>query len=300
MHSNSREIDLRTLAGQHKVPLREFQLFQLSIVREFIRICEENDLRYWAAYGTLLGTARHGGFIPWDDDIDFLMPVPDYFVFREVCKRELGEQYYLQVHSENPKNFIGWQRIGVKNSTSMPISHADLHAEWGVCIDIFPLSACPDPKSAEFNQHLKLLKKFNRATKKYAYSHDAKVLTGHLKLYHLLMAFLERGSDQGNINRWLKLEDLLLNYLPLGDSEYCFGMACPHGVFKTEWFSVTEYLPFEDIVLPVPYKYHEVLNSVYGDDWAEVPPEEKRVAHSGGGSDNFIVSLTEPYEQFLI
>lgn len=279
------------------VSIREFQLFQLDILREYVRICEEHGLRYWAAYGTLLGAARHQGFIPWDDDIDFLMPQSDYLRFREVCKESLDEAFYFQAHSENPCNYINWQRIGVKQSTSLLKEHADIHAEWGICIDIFPLSACPAPGTKEFERYLKTLKKLNKATKKYVYKHDAQNLSGLSKAYHLLMA---AEPDELNIRRCLNLEDQLLNYAPFEGSEYCFDIGDPRFVYRTEWFDGLDWLSFEGIKLPAPERYEEILVAVYGEDWAELPPEEKRVCHSGGGSDDVLVSLTEPYEKYLV
>ena len=279
-----------------KVPIRDYQLFQLNIVREYVRICEENGLRYWAAYGTLLGAARHEGFIPWDDDIDFFMPPSDYYRFREICKSDLSEGFYFQAHSENPCNYINWQRIGVKNSTSLLKAHADIHAEWGICIDVFPISPCPAPGTKDFENYLKTLKKFNRTTKKYVYKHDAQSLSGLSKLYHLFMA---AESDERNVRRWLNLEDKLLNHAPFEESEYCFDITDPF-VFRTEWFEgEIDRLPFEGLLLPAPKRYKEILNAVYGDDWAELPPEEKRTCHNGGGSEEVIVSLTEPYTKYL-
>lgn len=279
-----------------KVSLREYQLFQLDIVREFMCVCEKHGLRYWAAYGTLLGAARHQGFIPWDDDIDLFMPMPDYLRFREACKESLSDGFYLQVHSENPCNYINWQRIGMKNSTSLLLSHADIHAEWGVCIDIFPLSACPDPATKEYEAYLKKWERFCRVTKKHVYKHDAKLLSGLSKLYHLLMA---AESDEANAKRWARMESELLNWCGEKGSNYLASLVNVRTLHRAEWFDDTMYLTFEDLQIPVPARYAEILSFWYGEDWMELPPEEKRVWHSGGGSDEVIVSLTEPYANFL-
>lgn len=63
--------------------LREVQLVELDIIKEFIRVCKELNLRYFLDSGTLLGCIRHNGFIPWDDDIDVSMPREDYEIFLE-------------------------------------------------------------------------------------------------------------------------------------------------------------------------------------------------------------------------
>lgn len=67
--------------------LRDLQLVELDILKEFLRICKKYNLRYYALGGTLLGAVRHKGFIPWDDDVDIGMPRPDFIRFGEIAKK---------------------------------------------------------------------------------------------------------------------------------------------------------------------------------------------------------------------
>ena len=69
--------------------LRNLQLVELDILKEFLRICQKHHLRYYALGGTLLGAVRHKGFIPWDDDIDVGMPRPDFRRFEEIVKEDI-------------------------------------------------------------------------------------------------------------------------------------------------------------------------------------------------------------------
>ena len=74
---------------------------ELEIYNEFRRICEKYNLRFFAGHGTLLGAVRHGGFIPWDDDMDFAMFRPDYEKFKEVARKEIQYPYFLSIWYEN-------------------------------------------------------------------------------------------------------------------------------------------------------------------------------------------------------
>ena len=78
--------------------LREMQLRILDILKEIDIICKKNNIPYWLASGTLIGAARHGGFIPWDDDLDIEILYSDKKRFIEACQRELPEKYKLQCH----------------------------------------------------------------------------------------------------------------------------------------------------------------------------------------------------------
>ena len=83
--------------------LRTLQLTELEILREFDSLCRKHGLQYYIVGGTLIGAVRHGGFIPWDDDIDVSMPKKD---FRKLCKianKEIGEACFLQTRKTDRK-----------------------------------------------------------------------------------------------------------------------------------------------------------------------------------------------------
>lgn len=281
------------------VELREFQLFQMNILNEIDRVCKKNGLTWYAGWGTLLGAARHQGFIPWDDDIDIIMPHKDYLAFRDACARDLDERFYLQVHSVNPANDIVWQRVGVKNSTSLPVDSRDIPAEWGVCVDIFTLFPCPDPESSKYDDFLKECDRFYRTSSLYRYRKMARAGSGPKRLYYRLRA---RQSDADNVRQWLDQERALMKGERWGKTPWLHEPDDSERkrCLRREWFDGDPVeLPFEDRTVPAPACYREVLTASYGPDWMEIPPESKRVQHSGGGSDDVIVYLDRPYTDFL-
>ena len=77
--------------------LRRLQLVELDILRDIDKVCREHGIRYFLDSGTLLGAVRHGGFIPWDDDVDLGMPRHDYERFLEIAPRALGDAYVVLI-----------------------------------------------------------------------------------------------------------------------------------------------------------------------------------------------------------
>lgn len=279
------------------VPLREFQLYQLEILRVFNNICKEHNLSYWAAWGTLLGAMRHKGFIPWDDDIDLWMPADDYIKFREVCATALPDNYYLQSHNNNIDNFIPWQRIGRKDSTSLPYKYSRLHGEWGICIDILPLgSVKPENRS----ENARTVRMFHKLSKKSQYRIDMEDQSGISRIYHFLMSCYPNSI---NLAAWRKKEQLLhgsFDRTP-GNDAFCIaaGSDREYVIGKVGTFLETKMVPFEDTFIPVPKDHDTLLTSLYGPSWSEMPPAEKRVCHSGGGSNEVLVLLDEPFVKYL-
>ena len=88
--------------------LREIQLFELQMLKDVVKVCDDNNITYIISSGTLLGAVRYGGFIPWDDDIDIDMPLPDYKKFLKIAQRELGEKYFVQNYKtdKSKRNYI--------------------------------------------------------------------------------------------------------------------------------------------------------------------------------------------------
>ena len=124
--------------------LRACQLKQLGILEEIDRICRKHDIGYWLDGGTLLGAVRHGGFIPWDDDIDIAMPLADYRRFVEVARGELPDHLVLQCPGDGAmKEPI--TKVRDRNSFYVePGDDFSADYEKGLFVDIFPFIAYPN------------------------------------------------------------------------------------------------------------------------------------------------------------
>lgn len=117
--------------------MNELQKCELEILIEVDRICNKNNISYSLDGGTLLGAIRHKGFIPWDDDIDIMMPVNDYNRFLKVCEKDLGRDFFLQTAFNDFGGSL-YAKIRKNNTTAMEDWTRNIKMHKGVWIDIFP------------------------------------------------------------------------------------------------------------------------------------------------------------------
>ena len=116
--------------------LHQLQAALLDMLVDLDLFFQSNQIRYSLAGGSALGVIRHGGFIPWDDDVDLLMPRMDYDKFRKIFQKKLGEKYWLHTPENTDGYGLGFARIRKKGTVCR--SRDDIHnEECGVYIDIF-------------------------------------------------------------------------------------------------------------------------------------------------------------------
>lgn len=123
--------------------LRQTQLVELKMLKQFHNICQKHRLNYWLDSGTLLGAVRHGGFIPWDDDIDVVMPMKDYKRIINLPKNEIPHDIFLKTRHTDPKTVHCVTKLMDKYSTYICYSNAAIDAHKGIVIDIFPFISYP-------------------------------------------------------------------------------------------------------------------------------------------------------------
>ena len=142
--------------------IKSIQKVDLILLREFDRICRKLDIGYFICGGSMLGYVRHGGFIPWDDDIDVGMLRADYDRFLKEGGKELGDRFFLQTRQSDPKIPYLFSKIRMNNTEYITEynEHRDFHK--GICLDLFPFDALPND---EKEQKEFLAKVFSRVRK---------------------------------------------------------------------------------------------------------------------------------------
>ena len=135
-----------------KKSIKILQKDTLKIMLEIDRICRENNIGYFICGGTLLGYMRHGGFIPWDDDIDIGMLRADYNRFMSLASKHLGSDFFLQTRESDPLIPYLFSKVRLNNSEYVTSYNEERDFHKGICVDIFPFDKVPN-NEAELLEH---------------------------------------------------------------------------------------------------------------------------------------------------
>ncbi|MBR6690024.1 MAG: LicD family protein [Bacilli bacterium] len=252
--------------------LRELQKIDLIILKEIDKICKKHNIRYYLGEGTLLGAIRHQGFIPWDDDIDILMPRKDYEKFLKIAPKSISKNYEIQ-HSTTVDNywspFIKVRYLKECFFKQQHIAHLTNHN--GPLIDIFPLDNVPQKDS--FKQKIQAMTiKLNRGMLSYKLkTRIPKKWKGYIVRF--LSKFISVKRIHKNLDKTFKKYNNSKN-------KYIVNLASYYSYKKQtvpkEWYGKPRMVKFENLILPIPKESEKLLTSIYG-DYMQLPPEEKRV-----------------------
>lgn len=258
---------------------------EMGILKDFIKICEENKLKYFGIAGTCLGAVRHGGYIPWDDDIDVGMPRRDYEKFLEIAEKEYSDKYYV-LNADNYKNYpLMTTRWCIKNTKFVEYAFMNLkNCPLGIFLDIFPYDNLADNKVLRWFQqwrawYLSKLMILRVIPEPYLAQTGflKKVILFICKMVHKSMCLLQ--IDQKKLHN--KCKKVCMRYNKRKTEK--FGFICDTSPHMEESF-IKDIFPckkmaFEDIIMKFPNDTDLLLKQIYGDTYMTLPPVEKRKTH---------------------
>ena len=255
-----------------KDELRRMQLIELSVLKEVKRICEKNNINYFLIGGTLIGAIRHKGFIPWDDDIDIGMSRPDFDKFVEVCKTDLGEEYFLQT-PETEENNADYEvaRIRLNGTACVQAFRKNTKTHNGFYVEVFPYDNLPENKITRYfyGRFFPLFKRICAIRMGY---------TPHPKkwIYRVVLrisTFISRVIPLKVIHK------KMLNYhvkQNKKNTEYVFLLSGAWGYEKEMHLrsTISEFtmVQFEDDMFQAPKDYDKFLREQYG-DYMQLPKD---------------------------
>ena len=254
--------------------LKALQFKSLEIAEYLVDFCDKHELRVFLYAGSLLGAIRHNGFIPWDDDIDMVMPAPDYNKLLELWPKEADTDRYSLVYQTREYNDHHLS-ASIKDNNTTFITEASYNVDGiqGVGIDLGPIHAAPKSKLGQKFQLIcaagcslfKASRLPNRQSK--LVYNASRVLLGIFRtpnIRYLIWNTLERLAsipDKTYEKQIYAREFSMFPYITW--------------IFEKNWFDKVEYVPYEHTKMPIPVGAHQYLTKRYG-NYMELPPEEDR------------------------
>ncbi|MBQ6204555.1 MAG: LicD family protein [Prevotella sp.] len=247
--------------------LRVCQLKQLSILEEIQRICQKHHIDYWLDGGTLLGAVRHGGFIPWDDDIDIAMRQEDMDRFISIAPAELREGLFLQTPQNVPQSKE--PIVKVRDLNSFYVEGSDNFAadyQKGLYVDIFPMINYPSaPRKLVKHVTLGISKSYSILHKAHYYSLRSFAEFFWFGAKYLLCKFLWR------IICAVRPMDAYISNILINN-----GYGIMH---RQDSVFPLGTITFEGKTFRAPANPDAYLTEIYR-NYLEIPPKEKQKIHS--------------------
>ena len=248
-------VDFSDVEGMRQIEVKELRRVQMDLLNVTKKICTENNLRFYLTGGTLLGAIRHNGYIPWDDDIDIVMPMKDYKQFMDIINS--STEYTMVSAYNNREGFFGFFGRLIAPGTCIKTWDYPYMATIGINIDIFPLYGVPDDMD-EANKFADKMERLNT---------------------ELSAEFIEH---EDLTERYFELQKQILDmmdYYDFDDSHNIAYLLSRHKkkeIMPRSLYSETVMRKFEEEEYPVPGGYNEYLIRLFGEKYMELPEEKDR------------------------
>lgn len=256
--------------------VKDIQMVSLDIMKDVHEFCVENNIKYSLQGGTLLGAVRHDGFIPWDDDIDIVMPRPDYEKF---CKTYTSKNGYQLVSRNNDECYLMFGRVCEMEKTLVKCEVPWTNKTTGVFIDVFPLDGAEDDYEIAATRMNKIRNLFQislRVRGRFLKWSEANGVLQKLKTIAKKIVYY-----RSNV---FDFYDKMCKEIPYGSTNhYCniayleYGMKEYH---RTAVFDECILHQFENSQFYIMKGYDEALHEKFG-NYMELPPVEQRISKHG-------------------
>lgn len=275
--------------NNENVILSQMQKKQLEILHELDRVCKKNNLKYALSSGTCLGAVRHGGFIPWDDDIDVYMSWEDVEKLVQ-CQKDFQDKYFVQSYKTDPEYTSIHYRLCDSSTSCFLKESKGKNINHGIFVDIYVYYPYPDNK---LMAHKVILESF--IYRVLVSNCGPQNHGGIAKLLGNAVSKIYSGTRRAN-----KIKAIEDDFKYNGGKKYVatyFGRDATLTksiVYPVEWFENPKYLKFEDMEVPCPGNPEKYCVLQYGEKYMDLPPVEKRKPHH----DFIYFSVDEPYTKF--
>lgn len=260
--------------------IKDTQRISLEILHTIADICEKEGLRYYLIYGTLIGAIRHKGYIPWDDDVDIMMPRPDYEKFLDYMKKNSESYENLRVFNHRECKEYPYMITRVSDDRYTIDMDNEKPYGMGVFVDVYPYDGLGDTKEEALKFGLKgdrLSSLCYQSTRCHYAVETTKGIIKRIAKLPVYWAARIIGKDYFQ-NKLEKLE----GKKEYDSSRYVGCVVWLSGgikdIFPKKWFDEYIMVTFDKYQFRAPKYYDKMLRHIYG-DYMELPPEKERVGH---------------------
>ena len=252
--------------------VREMQMKGLEMALFFDEFCQKHNLMYYMCGGCCIGSIRHKGFVPWDDDVDVFMPRNDYEKLKKLWKDT--PEYTMQYTTKDFLTQNQFLTINANNTTFIKTYQKNLDMNHGLVLDVLPLDGCPKGFRRKMQKFWALL---------YSLFIVGKAPENHGKKMNIIGKILLTlmKPKSWRYAAWRFCEKKMTKY-PIEKCEYitelCSGPHYMQNEYPKEYFEKAVRVPFEGKMMPIPVGYDGYLKMAFG-DYMQMPPEEKRICH---------------------
>ena len=260
-----------------KLDIDEIKEVELGVMDYIHNICKEKGINYSLAYGSLLGAVRHKGFIPWDDDLDIALKRDEYDKLYQAILED-NNSIYKVVSWENDSRYpYPFYRV-YDSRTVYENNYIQNDIELGICVDVFPFDDYKD-----VNKEITKLDMYRRLSVYTLYGIRNKE-AGIKNIVRYLMLVVFRLTRVKTWNK--KLNDC--SRVPVNSEYIDYLMESKKYSTKIDAKALDEVVEckFEDRLYNIPKDYDHILTTIYGSDYVEIPPLEKRIQH-----DDFVAYI---------
>ena len=259
---------------QEVTDVQEIQQMELGIMEYIHEVCEKIGVKYFLAYGSLIGAVRHQGFIPWDDDMDICMLRDDYEKLQDYLIANPSERYQVMSYKNNRNYVYPFMKV-MDNQTYLIEEDVRIDSNMGIYVDIFPVDGYEDDQAFK-DKMTTIIKKRQLSCYTFKGITNKNSFINSLIRYASVVAFYFTDT-----NRYVKQIDELAKTRKVEDYElvdYLIYKDMNKPVWKREWLKDVTFGNFEGRDFLIPVNFHELLTSDYG-NYMQLPPVEQQVSH---------------------
>ncbi len=258
---------------------KEWNATIIDALKAFIALCQQHGLTYYCCGGTAIGAVRHHGIIPWDDDIDVLMPRPDYDRLLALAQTADLGNYELITPYNTPAYPLYFSKLANKHTTLVEDFH--IPCVLGLYIDIFPLDATDDDTEEAKRlkrKYTKVINRLNAISTHNSFGEYMGLLAKPAEWGRFAIkavAFVARRRLRRALLKQMDALSHRYDYAAAKNVQVYTGSYGMKEVFPKEWLGKGAMFPFEDIEVRLPERYDTYLRHFFG-DYMQFPPEEQR------------------------